>query len=331
MPRRSRPVSNATTEVAEIKALLDGFLALLPNDELRAKVRSLIPAVHKLRDLGSSLVSREDAVSAIKRIEFYLRKYPHTLIDGDELLVVSGIGEWARRVRQLRVESGWWIYSGVTIKTFAAVESEQIEDLRAMLGVEPEKVKPDQYVLVRQEQDRDAAHRWRVTNRIRRERASVQDKILKFLLENVGKVVTGEELRYVANDKTEWARRARELRTEEGWPVFTKMQGRPDIPVGAYLLEEDKQAPPHDRHIKDDVRVEVLSRDGFKCTVCGWDHSQLKPGDPRHFLEVHHIEQHASGGSNEANNLITLCNVHHDAVHRGDLSFEGGAWVKASQ
>jgi hypothetical protein len=331
VPRRPRPVTTPAAEVAELKGLLDDFLNTLPSGELRQKVRSLIPAVHKLRDLGSSLISRDDATSAMGRIEYYLRKYPQTLIDGDELLVISGIGEWARRVRQLRVEFGWWIYSGVTIKTFAEVETGQLKELEEMLGVDPLQVKPDQYVLVRPEQDRDAAHRWNVLNGIRRETGNVQDKILKYLRANVGKIVTGEELRYLAKDRTEWARRTRELRTEEGWPVYTKMQGRPDIPVGSYLLEEDKQAPPHDRHIKDDVRVEVLERDGFKCTECGWDISQLKPMDPRHFLEVHHIEHHASGGSNEAENLITLCNVHHDAVHRGELERVGNAWVKTSR
>lgn len=331
MTRRSQPVTTPTDEVAAIKALLDDFLTILPTAILREKVRSLIPAVHKLRDLGSSLVSRDDADTGMGRIEYYLRKYPQTLIDGDELLVVSGIGEWARRVRQLRVEFGWWIYSGVTIKTFAEVEASQLQELQTMLGVDPLTIKPDQYVLVRSEQDRDAAHRWNVLNGIRRQSGNVQDKILNYLRANVGTIVTGEELRYLAKDKTEWARRTRELRTEEGWPVYTKMQGRSDIPVGAYLLEEDKQAPPHDRHIKDDVRVEVLKRDKFKCTVCGWDISQLAQGDPRHFLEAHHIEQHASGGSNEVVNLITLCNVHHDAVHRGELKWTGEGWTKISK
>lgn len=330
MTRRSRHVLVFDNEVEEIKTLLDEFLVILPTAELREKVRSLIPAFHKLRDIGSSLVSREEASAAIDRIEHYLRKYPFTLIDGDELLVVSGIGEWARRVRQLRVESGWWIYSGMTIKTIAEEGQEQLGDLQKMIGTDPLKVKPDQYILISENQDRDSAHRWRQLNRIRKGNDSVKEKILTYLRANVAKVVTGEELSYLAKDRTEWARRTRELRTEEGWPVHTKMQGRPDIPVGAYVLEEDKQAPPHDRHIRDDVRVEVLQRDETKCTFCGWEHSQLRAGDPRHFLEVHHIQQHADGGSNEAENLITLCNVHHDAVHRGELKWTGSAWSKVN-
>jgi hypothetical protein len=34
---------------------------------------------------------------------------------------------------------------------------------------------------------------------------------------------------------------------------------------------------------------------------------------------LHHRKHHAAGGKNVADNLITLCNVHHDAVHAGRL------------
>ncbi len=329
MPRRSRYVTDSPGEVAAIKDLLDNFLKKLNDKNLREQVRALIPVVHKVRDLGSSLMPRNGGVSGMDRIEKYLRIFPKTLIDGDELLVVSGIGEWARRTRQLRVEFGWWIYTGVTIKEIAEAEPEQIDALKAMLQIDPMTVKTDQYILIREEQDREAALRWNVANGIRKSDVSVKDKILLFFRKNVGKIVSGEELRYVAADKTEWARRSRELRTEDGWPVFTKMQGHAEIPVGGYLLDEDKQAAEHDRHIKDDVRVAVLARDGWKCTNCGWNRSMLAPDDPRKFLELHHIEEHGKGGANTAENLITLCNVDHDAVHRGDLRREGDTWTKS--
>ncbi|WP_139153108.1 HNH endonuclease, partial [Enterobacter kobei] len=40
------------------------------------------------------------------------------------------------------------------------------------------------------------------------------------------------------------------------------------------------------------------------------------------FLELHHIEHHADGGENTLDNLITLCNVCHDEVHRRRISRE---------
>ena len=106
------------------------------------------------------------------------------------------------------------------------------------------------------------------------------------------------------------------MRTEDEWPVFTRMQGRSDLDVGEYLLEEDRQAEEHDRKIPDEVRVKVLERDSFCCTTCGWRREDLSRDDPRKFLELHHLTNHAKGGENSFENLVTLCNVHHDQVHK---------------
>ena len=85
--------------------------------------------------------------------------------------------------------------------------------------------------------------------------------------------------------------------------------------MGVYVLEADRQAPEHDRQIPDPVRREVLRRDGYACTLCGWTHELWNPSDPRH-LEAHHVEHHVDGGANTADNLVTLCTVCHDEVHR---------------
>jgi hypothetical protein len=143
----------------------------------------------------------------------------------------------------------------------------------------------------------------------------MKEKFLEFLLKNVGKEVTGEELRYLSGNKKEWARRVRELRTEHGWQIVTKATGRPDLPVGVYVLDSDRQAPEHDRVIPDAVRRKVLKRDGYKCTECGWHHGIWNQSDPRH-LEAHHVEHHVAGGENTAENLITLCNICHDVAHK---------------
>ena len=106
------------------------------------------------------------------------------------------------------------------------------------------------------------------------------------------------------------------------------MQGRLDLDVGEYFLEEDRQAPKHDRNISDDVRVKVLERDAFSCSFCNWMREHLSRDDPRKFLELHHITNHAAGGENTVENLTTLCNVHHDQVHRGTLRWIDGGWVE---
>lgn len=314
LARRSMPNNNPEELRQSLVELLTNFAAELKKTDLRHKVIALIPAFHTLRDLGSSLIPKSEAPSARDRIIAYLLQYPQKVINGEELMVVSGIGEWARRVRELRVQFGWWIYSGVTVKDIA--EDQEETELFNAIGIDPSRIKPDQYVLMRVEQDRDAAHRWNVINEIRRKKISVKDKIIEYLRKNIGVQITGEELKYLANDATEWARRVRELRTEEGWPIVTKSSGRSDLPVGVYVLEEDKQAYEHDRKILDPVRVEVLKRDGFKCAECGWDRTMISREDPRRMLELHHKQQHKDGGENTVENLTTLCNVCHDDVHR---------------
>jgi hypothetical protein len=302
--------------------LLINFKSELNGNDLREKVRALIPSVYALRDFGSSLMPEGPELGARDRIITYLLKYPQRVIDGDELMVVSGIGEWARRLRELRVEFGWWINSGQTFRDIAGDGEEQgeIQSLAEMLDIDPSTIRPDQYVLLSTEQDREAAHRWNVLNNIKKTRKSVTEKLLEYLRANVGRPVTGEELRYLAGNKSEWARRTRELRTQSGWPLKTRSSGRPDLPVGVYVLEADRQTETHDRQIPDLVRVAVLKRDSYQCVNCGWNRTMLAPDDPRTILELHHhLRAHVEGGENTVENLITLCNVCHDAVHAGNL------------
>ncbi len=241
------------------------------------------------------------------RILAYFRRYPMVIIGGNELLVISGIQEWPRRVRELRVQHGWSIISGVTAKQMA----DEIEN------IDISKMGPDDYILINENQDREAAYRWHIANDIRRKKISVKDKIIEFLRLNIGKQISGEELRYLAADRNEWPRRVRELRTENGWPIVTKNKGRPDLPIGVYVLEADRQSPEHDRSIPDTIRGTVLRRDNYQCTKCSWSHNEWNPSDPRH-LELHHIKQHVKGGENKEENLTTLCTVCHDEIHRND-------------
>jgi len=311
MPQRSKS-DNPERLRKKLVELLNNFEQQLKTDDLRFKVLALVPCQRLFRNLGCSLIPKENANSGRDRILAYLKKYPLTVIGGEELAVVSGIGEWPRRVRELRVESGWSILSGETAKDMLAENEFPLGD------VDVSKMKVDDYILVSKVQDRDAAHRWTLANQLRKQKdVGVRDKILEYLKLNVGRAVTGDELRYVANDKKEWARRIRELRTEYGWTVTTKQTGRADLPVGTYVLESKRQLPPHDRHIPDDVRVDVLKRDDYRCTRCKWHHGMASPSDPRHLLELHHLQEHARRGPNTAENLITVCNVCHDKIHRG--------------
>ena len=293
--------------------LLSNFEAELRMPDLRQKVQLLVPVHHLLRDLGSSLVPEDGADSGRDRMLLYLRRYPLTRIAGDELMVVGGIDDWARRIRELRVELGWAIASGKSLKEMA-----DEGDFRGS-GLAISGIKPDEYVLLSNEQDRDAAHRWNIANEIRKRPGSVRDKVLAFFRANLGTSVTGEELRYVAKDKKEWARRVRELRTDFGWPIVTRNTGRPELPIGVYVLELDRKSPDHSHKISDAIRAETLQRDNFTCQDCRWTQERWNRADPR-ILELHHLKHHAKGGGNAAGNLVTICNVCHDERHRTPTS-----------
>jgi hypothetical protein len=262
-----------------------------------------------MRDLGKYIVPGGDALSARERILRYFCEYPFTVIRGEELLVISGIQEYARRVRELRVQFGWRIVSGTVAKQMSDEGELVIKGLDFLnMGV-------DDYILIDTVEDKESAHRWNVAHEIRRLKSGVREKILRYFRENTGIGIAGEELKYVAGDVSEWARRVRELRSEHGWPIVTKQTGRPDLAVGVYVLESDRRAPAHDRKIPDEVRRNILRRDGYKCSKCGWSHKDWNRSDPRH-LELHHTKAHVEGGANSENNLKVLCTICHDSVHR---------------
>lgn len=68
----------------------------------------------------------------------------------------------------------------------------------------------------------------------------------------------------------------------------------------------------------ENTKAMILNRDNYTCQYCKGKHKDSK-------LEVHHIVYRSHGGSNEENNLITLCHTCHQNVHRGiiDLKLKG--------
>ena len=118
-----------------------------------------------------------------------------------------------------------------------------------------------------------------------------------------------------AKDAREFARRVRELRTEQGYSIATRFTGRPDLKVGQYVLQSSERvAEPHDRQIPEAVQKSVYARDCNTCKLCNWTYEQWSKSDPR-IIELHHLEHHQEGGRNEEYNLIVICSKCHDEVH----------------
>ncbi len=60
------------------------------------------------------------------------------------------------------------------------------------------------------------------------------------------------------------------------------------------------------------VRRAVLRRDQHRCRVSGCRHAR--------FVDIHHLKTREEGGGHDPQNLITLCGVHHRAIHEGALT-----------
>ncbi len=129
-------------------------------------------------------------------------------------------------------------------------------------------------------------------------------------LSNIGRVMDSAELRPIAGNTSEWARRVRELRTEEGF-LFLTHNDRADLKPGQYLLESAKPQPAFARGISKEARAFMLDRNGFTCQMCGAVAGEPHPYDPTRKTRLHigHVIDKSMGGSDEAGNLKAICSV----------------------
>jgi hypothetical protein len=151
-------------------------------------------------------------------------------------------------------------------------------------------------------------------------------KLRAYFLANLGRVMDSTELRPIAGNISEWARRVRELRTEEGFLILTH-NDRADLKPGEYLLETAKPQPAFARGISKEARAFVLDRNGFTCQMCGAVAGEPHPYDSTRKTRLHigHVIDKSLGGSDEAVNLKAICSVCNEGaanitLQRPDLS-----------
>ena len=134
-------------------------------------------------------------------------------------------------------------------------------------------------------------------------------KLRDYFKENVGKVLNSDTLREVAGT-SEWARRVRELRKEEGLKIVTH-NDRSELKPGQYLLVDLKPLPAFERGISKETRAYVLDRNGFTCQMCGTAAGEQHPYDNGRKTRLHigHIIDKSMGGTYEPNNLRAICSV----------------------
>jgi HNH endonuclease len=148
-------------------------------------------------------------------------------------------------------------------------------------------------------------------------RARIRDHFLA----HIGEVVTKEDLIAVA-PISEWARRVRELRDEEGWPILSyKNTLTPEemeiygldrqLKPGEYILAGTEKMDVTARLINKDIRQAVLQRYGATCQFCGRGPHDPDPYNPNRKVIMHidHIVSLKDGGTNELENLWPVCSV----------------------
>lgn len=148
------------------------------------------------------------------------------------------------------------------------------------------------------------------TNSKKNVTGGARSKLRVHFLTNLGRVMGSDELRGVAGNISEWARRVRELRTEEGFLILTH-NDRADLKPGEYLLENAKPQPAFARAISKETRAFVLERNGFTCQMCGAVAGEPHPYDPGRKTRLHigHVIDKSLGGGDDPSNLKAVCSV----------------------
>lgn len=162
---------------------------------------------------------------------------------------------------------------------------------------------------------------------------SAKQLIREFFLANVGTVVKSGQIRDASGANggiTEWARRVRELRDEEGWPIQSHHDSAALKP-GEYLLETlppPKKDVVFSRRISARLRATVFDRNGFTCQMCGLTPGDIDPETNRPVrLHVGHIMDKALGGKDELSNLRTLCSTCNQGAKNVTNEKPSGIWL----
>ena len=129
-------------------------------------------------------------------------------------------------------------------------------------------------------------------------------------VEHKGEILTSAQLQAaIGEGRTECARRVRELRGDEGWPIETNNDSD-DLKPGQYRLAGDPPSPGtyrFGRRISQSQRSRIFERNGYTCQACGAGiEDKTQDGRPIRLVIDHH-EAFSHGGPDDDKNLRVLC------------------------
>jgi hypothetical protein len=291
------PELEPSAEAARVRSLAERLAELAGEIEQSGGEREEVDrVVAELRSIQNQVYGRRkrapSGMGGKPTILAYLLERVGEVVYGEELAAITGIGEWPRRVRELRVQDGY-----------------PIEELGS-----------SSYRLESLEPDFTKASAWALENAIRRRPGSGSSRIAAFFAANVGNVVTRKQIDYVSKIGSA-ARRVRELRDERGWPINSHIDDS-ELRPGEYRLtslEPEDILDARQRSYPENLRRRVFERDRYTCRRCGRNRAAAEAaGDTRFYLEVHHKvaitderETLSKVELNDLDNLETLCHSCH--------------------
>jgi hypothetical protein len=152
-------------------------------------------------------------------------------------------------------------------------------------------------------------------------------KLRDFFESNLGKVLDSKTLQVVAGS-SEWGRRIRELRNEEGLNIITHNDDS-SLKPGQYKLLDLKPRPAFARGISKETRAFVLDRNGFTCQMCGAVAGEPHPYDQdgrKTRLHIGHVIDKSMGGTDDPSNLRAICSVCNEGAK--NLTLPRPDWMK---
>lgn len=235
MAKRSASENPERTRVQLIE-LLEEAPGHLASEDIGVQVNCLVEINTHLRQLGASIGSAlagNEGGSGRARMLGYLRYQVGKVVHTDELMIVAGIGDYPRRIRELRTDFGWPILSGLAVRDLLMGARDESADEYLKFGF----MVPEEYILIEDRCDIDAIRRWALAPSIRASLADPLSRLESYLTQSPDQRVTAEELRNVSGNDPSWPEMLFRLQ-RDGMPIRSRFFGDTDVPAGIFIFQK---------------------------------------------------------------------------------------------